>query len=185
MKPTEQWHRIEFSKTMSDVERLRIIGLLSQRPASAAEVADALHMPKEDAKKHLDVLEQAEIVHALESKYRLDEEKFLSLARQQSIGPVNSYLPLPSLDARSRKTLAAYLNPDGSIRQLPSSPEKLKAILDYLVAAFTPCADYTEKEVNTVLRRFHLDVSGLRRDLIVHRLMDRESDGSRYWRTAR
>jgi hypothetical protein len=42
--------------------------------------------------------------------------------------------------------------------------------------------DYTEKEVNTILRRFHVDVSGLRRDLIDSGLMARASNGSRYWR---
>lgn len=167
---------------MSDVERLRILGLLIQRPSSAVQIADALHIPEDDAQKHLAILEQAEIVRVIESKYQLDEEMFLSLARQQFAGPLDSYIPALNLDAKSRKTLAAYLNPDGSIRQLPSAPKKLKAVLHYLVAAFTPEVDYTEKEVNTVLRRFHLDVSGLRRDLIVHGLMERKSDGSRYWR---
>ena len=45
--------------------------------------------------------------------------------------------------------------------------------------------NYTEKEVNTILRRFHLDVVGLRRGLIDSGLMARESNGSRYWRLQR
>jgi hypothetical protein len=42
--------------------------------------------------------------------------------------------------------------------------------------------NYTEKEVNTILRRFHLDTAGLRRDLVDANMLARESDGSRYWR---
>ena len=118
-----------------------------------------------------------------ESKYQLEDAAMLSLAQKQSARAPSEYLPTPNLDSKSLATLSAYLNAYGGIRQIPSAPTKLKMLLIYLVAAFTPEADYTEKEVNTLLRQFHLDVAGLRRDLIVHGLMERESDGSRYWRT--
>jgi hypothetical protein len=36
--------------------------------------------------------------------------------------------------------------------------------------------------VNQILRRFHEDTSGLRRDLVDANLLARISDGSRYWR---
>ena len=165
---------------MLDVERLRVMGHLIQQAASTAQIADVLHMPHDDAQNHLTFLKQAGLVHLLNGKYQLDTNALWMLSRT---GQRDAYLPAPDLDAKSLKTLAAYLNPDGSIRQLPSSPQKLKTVLHYLVAAFTPEADYTEKEVNTILRRFHLDVAGLRRDMITSGLMARESDGSRYWRT--
>jgi hypothetical protein len=78
--------------------------------------------------------------------------------------------------------LVTYLNSDGSIKQIPQQAAKLRVILNYLVTAFTPGVDYTEKEVNTILCRFHVDVSGLRRDMIDSGLMARESNGSRCWR---
>ena len=78
--------------------------------------------------------------------------------------------------------LASCLEPDGTIKKLPPQPGKLKVILDYLVQTFTPGINYTEKEVNTIIRRFHVDVSGLRRDLVDAGLLARERDGSRYWR---
>jgi ArsR family transcriptional regulator len=55
-------------------------------------------------------------------------------------------------------------------------------ILDYLINAFTVGANYTEKEVNLILAHFHPDTSGLRRDLIHAGMLERERDGSRYWR---
>ncbi len=179
----QQWRRVEFSKSMSDVERLRIIAILAAQPASAAQVADRLHVPSEDAQNHLTFLTQTGILTRLEDKYKLNDGRLLSLAQKQSTSALNDYIPAPNLDLKSLKTLAAYLNPDGTIRQIPSAPTKLKLLLIYLLAAFTPEADYTEKEVNTLLRRFHLDVAGLRRDLIESGLMARESDGSRYWRS--
>ena len=58
-------------------------------------------------------------------------------------------------------------------------------ILNYLIQAFATDANYTEKEVNQILRRFHEDTAGLRRDLVDAKMLDRISDGSRYWRVDR
>jgi hypothetical protein len=55
-------------------------------------------------------------------------------------------------------------------------------VLNYLVQAFALSTNYTEKEVNQILRRFHEDTAGLRRDLVDAKMLSRESDGSRYWR---
>ena len=72
-----------------------------------------------------------------------------------------SYTPAPDLDAEKRKVLKACLNPDGSIKQIPQQPAKLRVILDYLINAFTPGVIYTEKEVNMIIKRFNPDVVGL------------------------
>ena len=179
MKPTNRWTRVDFSKTSADADRLRIIGRLVLGPASAAQVAEDLHMPVEVAQNQLDILARSEI---LMGGYQLSVQSLLERAKSPSDAPMESYLPAPNLDATGLNQLAAYLKRDGSLRQIPSAPAKLQTVLHYLVSAFTPGADYSEKEVNTVLRMFHLDVAGVRRDLIASGLMAREQDGSRYWR---
>ena len=169
-------------KALSDANRLKIIGLLSQRPASLVKLAEELHIPASDVFNHAAYLVHVGVVREADGEYQLVGENVDALARKQFGGQKEAYVPAPDLDAKSRKVLVAYLTPDGTIRQIPTQAEKLKVILRYLVAAFTPGVDYTEKEVNTILRRFHVDVSGLRRDLIDSGLMARESTGSRYWR---
>jgi hypothetical protein len=54
--------------------------------------------------------------------------------------------------------------------------------LNYLIQHFDLDRIYTEREVNEIIKRFHIDTAGLRRDLIDAALLARESDGSRYWR---
>ncbi|MBI4731046.1 MAG: DUF2087 domain-containing protein [Chloroflexi bacterium] len=84
------------------------------------------------------------------------------------------------------KVLAKFLKPDGTIQQVPNSrthPDRFRIVLEYILAAFEPGVTYTEKEVNSILRRFNEDVSGLRRDLVDEKMLSRERDGSRYWRT--
>ena len=131
---------------------------------------------------HLAFLEHVGAVAQTDSVYELKSRDLERLARTQLAKARPAYVPSPDADERTRKTLVVYLNPDGSIKQLPNQPAKLRVILEYLAQAFSQGIDYTEKEVNTILKRFHNDFSGLRRDLIDAGLLSRESDGSRYWK---
>jgi hypothetical protein len=173
---------IDFVKAMADVDRLRIIGVLAQRHANHSEIANTLNMPLRNVVDHLAFLEHVGVIDLKDDLYELNTDKLETLARTQLREEKPEYIPAPDLDEKSRKVLVANLNPDGTIKTLPPQAGKLKVILDYLVQAFTPSTNYTEKEVNTIIRRFHVDVSGLRRDLVDAGLLDRERDGSRYWR---
>lgn len=173
---------LDFVKAMADADRLRIIGVLARRRAKNSEIAGRLSMPIRDVVDHLSFLEHVGVISLKDELYELNTEKVESLAREQLREKKPEYVPAPDLDERSRKVLVSCLEPDGTIKRLPSQTAQLKVILKYLVQAFTPGADYTEKEVNTIIRRFHVDVSGLRRDLVDAGLLDRERDGSRYWR---
>lgn len=181
---------LDFVKAMSDVERLRIIGALTRGPASAPQVAERLGMPFREAFEHLSFLVHIEVVRVQpaarrqDDLYELDRDGMQKMAQHRLAGSREAYVPAPDLDPKTRKVLASHLNPDGTIKQIPLQAGKLRVILDYLVAAFTPGVDYTEKEVNTILRRFHPDTAGLRRDLIDAGLLARESNGARYWRVA-
>jgi hypothetical protein len=173
---------IAFVKAMADADRLRIIGVLAKRRANKSDIAGRLHMPLRDAVDHLAFLEHVGVISLKDNLYELNTEKVESIAREQLREEKLEYIPAPDLDEKSRKVLVSCLEPDGTIKRLPSQPSQLKVILNYMVQAFTPDVDYTEKEVNTIIRRFHVDVSGLRRDLVDAGLLDRERDGSRYWR---
>jgi len=177
-------------KALADSDRLRIVGVLVQNPASIRQVADELHISFREAFNHLAFLEHVGVVRAQtpgapqDTIYKLDAEGLGALSRRHLAGERREvYVPAPDLDKKSRKVLAAFLNADGTIRQIPiQEPAKLRIILDYLIESFTPGVDYTEKEVNTIIRRFNVDVSGLRRDLVDAGLLARVRDGSRYWR---
>lgn len=173
---------LDFLKAMSDADRLRIIGLLTQRRASRADIVEKLNLPLRDVVDHLAFLEFVGVLTQKEDMYELNDGKLATLARDNFEKERPVYVPAPELDDKSKKILKAYLNADGSIRQVPNQPAKLQVILNYLAQAFTPDTNYTEKEVNQILRRFHEDTAALRRYLVDSEIMARESDGSRYWR---
>ena len=173
---------LDFVKAMADADRLRIIGVLARRRANKSEIAGRLNMPLRDVVDHLSFLEHVGVISLKNNLYELNIDKVEGLARDYLREEKPVYVPSPDLDEKTRKVLVSCLNPDGTIKKLPPQPGKLKVILDYLIQAFTPGVNYTEKEVNTIIRRFHVDVSGLRRDLVDAGLLARERDGSRYWR---
>jgi hypothetical protein len=173
---------LDFLKAVSSADRLRIIGLLAQKRATRAEISAQLTLPAREVFDHLEFLEQVGVVSQKDDLFELNPDKLTAFARERLAQERQAYIPAPGLDDKSRRVLRACLNPDGSVKQVPGQLAKLQVILHYLVQAFAPQTDYTEKEVNDILRRFNEDTAGLRRDLVDAGLLARESDGSRYWR---
>lgn len=173
---------LDFVKAMSHPDRLRIIGLLSQRPATRREVADQLNLSPKDSLTHLGFLEFIGVISQTDGIFTLNEDKLATLGKEKLIHTNEVFIPDEDLDERSKKILRENLNADGTIRHIPEQ-KKLQPVLDYLIQHFEFDRIYTEREINTVLKRFHVDVAGLRRDLVDAGLLARESDGSKYWRT--
>ena len=178
----EQPEILSFIKAMASAERLRIVGILARGKATQAEIAGQLGMPVRDVFNHLSFLAEVGIIHDTDGVYELDEKAIESFARGQFEGKRESFVPEKDEKEDVRKVLKNFLNPDGSLKQIPLQGNKVLIILNFIVDAFAYDANYTEKEVNTILRRFHVDTATLRRYLVDNGLMARESDGTRYWR---
>ena len=179
---------VDFVKAMSDPDRLRIIGTLSQGARTASQVAEVLGLPFRKAVNHLAFLEHVGVVLARaagrkqDDLYELDSAFLEGLARRQFEGSRPVFVPDPDQEEKTRRVLAAYLGADGTIGRIPLQPGKLRIILNYIINAFETGRIYSEKEVNTILKRFNADYTGLRRDLVDAGMLERERDGSKYWR---
>ena len=173
---------LDFVKAMASTERLRVIGALVRGRATQAKIAEQLHLPVRDVFNHLAFLVYVGVVSETDGVYDLDEKAIDKLVRGQFEGKHPKYDPKEEKQEDVRKVLRAYLNADGTLRQIPSAESKLLIILNFILDAFAFDTNYSEKEVNTILRRSHTDTAALRRYLVDHGLMAREGDGSRYWR---
>jgi hypothetical protein len=178
----EQPEILSFVKAIASADRLRIIGVLVRGRATQAEIAEQLHLPVRDVFDHLAFLAHVGIIHETDGVYDLDEKAIETLARGQFEGKRPTYEIKEEKPEDARKVLKNYLNADGTLKQIPPAKNRLLIILNFVVDAFAFDTNYTEKEVNTILRRFHLDTAALRRYLVDNGLMAREGDGSRYWR---
>ncbi|MEK4628398.1 MAG: DUF2087 domain-containing protein [Solibacillus sp.] len=69
----------------------------------------------------------------------------------------------------------------GSIEIIPSKEKKKIVILQHIIKRFDEQKNYTEKEVNEILKGVHDDFVSLRRNLIEYGFMLRSDDGANYW----
>ena len=76
------------------------------------------------------------------------------------------------------------LDKEGRIKQLPAKGMAKQEVLAYLATKFNVDIDYTEKEVNEIIKAWHTfdDYFLLRRELIDFQFLCRKIDGSRYWK---
>jgi hypothetical protein len=173
---------IAFVKAIADADRLRIIGFLTQRSARLSEMIERLGFPPAEMQRHLNILLQSGVIHLMDGLYEFDTAALEKSSRLQFEFARPSFSPRADLGENTGRVLSAHLNPDGTIKTVPLQPAKRQIILEYLLKAFTVGTNYTEKEVNMILKQFHPDTAALRRYLIDASMLNRERDGSRYWR---
>ena len=177
---------VAFFKALADANRLKIVGLLAQQPYSVEQLAAILHLRPSTISHHLSKLSEVGLVSAKADSYynvyQLEEEtlqKTRLLFSQQDLAAVVEDV---DLDAYDRQVVEDYSLPDGRLKAIPAQRKKLEAVLRYVVEAFKLDVQYSEKQVNEILSRFHEDTATLRRELVGYGLMQREGDGGEYWR---
>jgi hypothetical protein len=79
----------------------------------------------------------------------------------------------PRSDQAERDRIERSFFKDGRLTELPAQRKKRIVVLERLVQAFELERDYTELEVNGVLKQFHPDVATLRREFIDVKMMTR------------
>lgn len=177
-------HLLTFFKAMADANRLKIVGLLAQKPHSVEELAAILNLRPSTVSHHLGRLAEAGLVSARAESYynmyRLEESVLEQTARQ-----LLSKENLPAVAAETdsgayeRKVLRDFLLPDGRLKTIPAQRKKLDVILRHLAQEFSAGIRYPEKRVNEILKTYHEDTASLRRELIGARLLEREK--GEYW----
>jgi hypothetical protein len=176
-----------FIKALVDSDRLRIAASLSQKSNSPDVLAAELNIKYPKLLKHLTILENANLVSknevAGDLAYAFNQKHLEKIARQVFASSEKG-LDLSSLDLdqKQKKIIYNYFFSDGTLKMMPTQRRKIVAVCLYIIDAFKFQVDYSEKEVNQILSRFHQDTTTLRRYLVETELLSRESDGSRYWR---
>jgi predicted transcriptional regulator len=178
---------VTFFKALADANRLKIVGLLAEKPYSVEELATLLKLKPPTISHHLAKLVEAGLIkshtESYYNVYQLDQAaldaKTRTMFSQQELSNVASEV---DADAYDNKVVKDYARRDGSLKTLPSQRKKLEAILRYVIRAFDMEKRYSEKQVNEILARYHADTATLRRELVGFGLMQREGGGGEYWR---
>jgi hypothetical protein len=78
------------------------------------------------------------------------------------------------------RVLAAFVDQDERLKEIPASRRKRAVILRWLMRMFESDRRYPESEINAYLKSRHWDWATLRRELVGHRMLVR--DAGIYWR---
>ena len=186
---------LRFFKALADETRLKMAALLASESRSGEQLADLLRIKPATVSHHLSKLADAELVTSTSKGHkkfyalRLDavratvqqlQAKDAGLRVPEDANTSRFYTNRVPYDEYDRKVLKDFFNSDGSLRQLPMQQKKFLAVLKHILQEIEPGREYTEKEINDLLKRRHPDTASLRRGMIDFGLMERKS--GIYWR---
>jgi DNA-binding transcriptional ArsR family regulator len=184
---------LRFGRALADPMRIRIIGLLAERPMYGQELADALQVLPPTISHHMTLLKAANLVQVRRENhfhhYSLNEEQLrrtaailtienLRKVAQSSVEGAEGKQLAPSED-EDRKLMQEAFFKDGRLLSIPTQSRPLRFVVEKLAEAFEWGQLYEEKQINAILKQFHDDVATLRRALIDAKLMMREN--GKYW----
>ena len=171
-------------KVLAHESRLKLLGILANQECSVGELAALLKLKEPTVSHHLSKLKEIGLVRMRAEGnthfYSLDSAALQGLT--QKMFTFEKIAALPSgiaQDAWEQRILSTFL--DGArLKEIPTSQKKRLVILRWLASQFAPDVKYPEREVNDLIKRHHPDCATLRRELIMHRFMQREQGV--YWR---
>lgn len=181
---------LNFFKALADENRLKIVGLLAQKPASVEALAGALGLSASTTSHHLARLSKSGLVAArVDGHYYIyslntDTLRALSqhLLQEENLPALSQGAKSPEQDPLESKVMKAFVDSDGRITAFPAQEKKFLVLLRYVANAFELGRRYPEKEVNEILKRYNEDTASLRRGMVEYKLMEREGGGGAYWR---
>ncbi len=171
---------MEFFKAFSNLDRLKIAGLVANEALTPGQVAERLGMPIKEAMNHLNYLAHWGYLKNLANSYQLDKEAWMALSRQvlENSRPRSKAEDFEG-EEFDRKVLKDFIAADGKLIAIPTQNKKRAVVLRYMLKPFEPGVRYPEKQVNELLRPFFADTASLRRYMVDEGLLKREN--SVYW----
>ncbi len=73
-----------------------------------------------------------------------------------------------------------FFRPDGTLISITAKSGKRIAVLEHIASELSPGTKYPEKELNSVIAKYHDDTAAIRRYMIEYGILDRDNE-SVYW----
>ncbi len=172
-------------KAVADPTRLRLLGLIADRPRCGQDLATHLGVSAPTVSHHLQVLRKADLVdESREGPYRfyglrIDalRQAARSLSDQES---VQSFAGSDDLSAEERKVLRTFF--DGSrLVAIPTQRKKKTMVFEEILRRLPRRKEYVERELSRFIETIHSDFCTIRREFVMGGYMDRADN--RYWLT--
>ena len=182
-------------KAVGDENRLRILNLLHAQPCNAGDLAEQLDIKAPTVSHHLSQLREVGLLNLSargnQRVYSLNTAMLQSMKQMVqrmdqldlTLSPEDdkSWVEALPLNEADRRVIKDYTQ-NGQLKHLPVKAKKLMSVLRWILPAFEADRQYSEREVNEILKRYHEDYARLRREMVDADMLRRESNGRTYWR---
>jgi hypothetical protein len=174
---------LQFFKVLGNESRLKILGLLANGERSVGELAALLDLKEPTVSHHLAMMKELGLVTMRPEGnvhiYRLDVKSLENMSKGIFTQSNLATLVDESSDMWEQKVRQTFIEGQ-RIKAIPAQYKKQLVLLKWLVEKFARDKEYTEKEVNEIIKPHHPDTAWFRRSLIEEKFMAREK--GIYWR---
>lgn len=166
---------ITFFKAAGHPERIRILGLLANKPHSVPELAERLNLKQKDVSRHLRALQKAGLVRADATAFAT--AFYFNQSGLENLNEIVDGNVEP--ETLAERVMRQYVV-KGRLTAVPIHAEEREVILRWMADKFEPDRRYTEAEVNELVATYYKNPLTLRRILADNRFL--LHTGRHYWR---
>lgn len=168
-------------KVIADKTRLDILNILLNEDSYVEKLACELSLTPATVCYHLKKMEMLGLVKCSRSQFYI----IYSLNRELFEKPLYEFIksdriPVSSTDKYEKEVISHFFR-YGKLTHIPSQRKKREIIMKEIAKQFEQGRKYSEKEVNSIIHRFHEDHCTIRREMIGFGILGREKET--YWLT--
>ena len=168
--------KLELLKVLADETRLEILNILLKEDSYVEKIACELSLTPATICYHLKKMESAGVVHCSRSQFYI----IYSLNREIFDKPLFELIKkdeeIVDTEEKYKKEVISNFFKYGRLTQIPTQRKKREIVLHKILEQFDPRREYTEKEVNEIILRYHEDFCTIRREMIAFGMMTRDHE---------
>jgi len=169
-----------FFKALADRSRLLILQALSEKPQYLEELANRLDLATSTVSFHLKKLEQVNLVEKRKAQYYTiffpNQEKFQTKLEEMMDFEFDEKQQQDQRILQYKAKVLTTFYQDGKIKQIPAQKQKRWIVFEPVLKRFEYGKDYSEQEVNEIIKQFHPDYCLIRRSFIEENVMSRKDN---------
>lgn len=168
--------KLELLKILADETRLEILNILMKEDSYVEKIACELSLTPATICYHLKKMESAGVVNCSRSQFYI----IYSLNREIFDKPLYELIKkdteVVDKEEKYKKEVLSNFFKYGKLSQIPTQRKKREIVLCEIANEFLLGHEYSEREVNEIIVRFHEDYCLIRREMIAFGIMTREHE---------
>ena len=167
--------QLELLKLLADETRLEILNILLKEDSYVEKIACELSLTPATICYHLKKMESAGVVNCSRSQFYI----IYSLNREIFDKPLFTFIKDEKTidnEEKYKKSVISNFFKCGRLTQIPTQRKKREIALSEILRQFESDREYTEKEVNEIILRYHEDYCTIRREMIAFGMMTRHHE---------